>query len=80
METRTVDVLLHQFDGKLAARLTIAFPPPSALTYGGRQWRRTGGNGNNDAIYQPERPFTPPDRPEEAIVPRPFVMRVRSRS
>jgi hypothetical protein len=67
MDGRTVDVTLQHFDGRLAARLTVVYPPPLALEYGGQQWYRTGGFGSDDAVYRPEHPFARPATEEEPI-------------
>ena len=67
METRTVDVLLQHADGRLAARLTVRYPPPPALAYAGQQWHRTGGFGPGDAVYRADRPFARPPTGEERL-------------
>ena len=67
MDGRTVYVTLQHFDGRLAAKLTVVYPPPVALDYGGQQWRRTGGFGSNDAVYRPDRPFARPATEEEPV-------------
>ena len=67
MDGRTVEVMLQHVDGRLAAKLTVVYPPPVALDYGGQQWRRTGGFGFDDAVYRPDHPFARPATAEEPI-------------
>ena len=69
MDGRTVYVTLQHFDGRLAARLTVNYPPPAALEYGGQQWHRNGGFGADDAVYRPDRPFARPATEEVPFPP-----------
>lgn len=71
MDGRTVDVTLQHFDGRFAAKLTVHYPPPAALAYGGQLWRRTGGFGSSDAVYRPDRPFARPATTEERLIVEP---------
>jgi hypothetical protein len=71
METRTVDVLLQQADGRLVARLTVRYPAPTALAYAGQQWHRSAGYGKDDAVYRPDRPFARPPSQEVPVLPLP---------
>jgi len=75
MDGRTVDVILQHFDGRFAAKLTVHFPPPAALAYGGQLWRHTGGFGSRDVVYRPERPFVRPAPREERLIVEPFRRR-----
>jgi hypothetical protein len=79
METRTVDVLLQQNDGRLVARLTVRYPPPAAMSYAGQQWHRTGGSGSGDAVYKADRPFARPVSTEEPRLPPQFAYGARRR-
>ncbi len=68
METRTVEVVLQNPDGRMVARLTVKYPPPAALGYAGRQWHRAAGFGPDDAVYRPDHPFARPTT-EDAQLP-----------
>jgi hypothetical protein len=67
MDGRTVDVTLQNLDGRLAAKVTVVYPPPATLNYGGQRWQRSGGYGPDDAVYRPERPFARPATAEVSV-------------
>jgi hypothetical protein len=79
MDSRTVDVTLQSSDGRLTAKLTVNYPPPAALSYGGQQWHRAGGFGSADAVYRPDRPFARPATQEEPLSPTAHVLGRRRR-
>lgn len=68
MGTRTLEIVLQQLDKRFVARLTVPYPPPAAVSYGGQEWHRTSGFGVEEpAVYQPDRPFVRPPTQEEPM-------------
>lgn len=67
MDTRTVDVVLQRQDGRVVARLTVGYPAPQALAYGGEPWHRADGFGIRDAVYHPDAPFRRPPAREQRL-------------
>ena len=79
METRTLEIVLQRSDRSLVAQLTVPYPPPTAVSYGGQQWHRTSGLGLGEPIvYQPDRAFVRPATQEEPM-PRLGIVRSRRR-